>query len=61
MSYKFHQENAIDCTSFIDDPNDIEMWQIADFLISVKDVEDVRKHCKGWREWCKLNPSMIPN
>ena len=61
MSYKFHQEHAIDCTSFIDDPNDIEMWQIADFLISVKDAEDVRKHCKGWREWCKLNPSIIPN
>lgn len=59
MSYKFQPENAIDCSSFIDDPKDIEMWQIADFLINIKSVDDVRKHCRSWREWCKSNPSQI--
>ena len=34
ISYKFHPENAIDCTSFVDDPIDIKMWQIADFLLT---------------------------
>ncbi len=33
MSYIFHPENAIDCSTFIDDPADVELWQIADFLI----------------------------
>jgi NLI interacting factor-like phosphatase len=28
MSYIFHPENAIDCGSFIDDLNDVEMWQV---------------------------------
>lgn len=28
MSYTFHPDYAIDCSSFIDDPNDIEMWQV---------------------------------
>lgn len=55
MSYKFHPENAIDCSSFIDDPADIEMWQIADFLIDIKDCEDVRDRCKNWREWCRVH------
>jgi RNA polymerase II subunit A small phosphatase-like protein len=61
VSYKFHPENAIDCTSFIDDPNDVEMWQIADFLISIKSVDDVRSHCRSWRNWCERNPSIIPS
>jgi RNA polymerase II subunit A small phosphatase-like protein len=39
-------ENAIDCGTFIDDPNDVEMWQIADFLIGIKDVDDVRLSCR---------------
>jgi RNA polymerase II subunit A small phosphatase-like protein len=39
-------ENAIDCSSFIDDPRDLEMWQIADFLIEIKDAPDVRAHCR---------------
>jgi len=45
-SYTFHPENAIDCSSFIDDPADVEMWQIGDFLEGIKDCEDVRKFCR---------------
>lgn len=51
MSYVFHPENAIDCGSFIDDPSDVEMWQIADFLVGISQCEDVREHCRSWREW----------
>lgn len=50
-SYIFHPENAIDCSSFIDDPADRELKQIADFLKGVKDVKDVRSVCTLWREW----------
>ena len=62
MSYSFHPENAIDCGSFIDDPKDIEMWQIGDFLLGVSKCDDVRLHCKHWREWIKKNPkkSTVP-
>ena len=54
-SYMFHPENAIDCTSFIDDMRDRELDQIADFLIGVKDVKDVRNVCHLWREWPHVN------
>lgn len=27
-SYIFHPENAIDCSSFFDDPSDVELWQV---------------------------------
>lgn len=50
-SYLFHPENAIDCTSFIDDPHDRELEQIAEFLIGIKDVEDVRGIVQLWRRW----------
>jgi len=60
MSYIFHPENAIDCTSFFDDPTDVELWQIADFLLSIKNCDDVRPYCRHWREWCKNNPSSVP-
>jgi len=62
MSYTFHPENAIDCGSFIDDPKDTEMWQIGDFLSGISKCDDVRLHCKWWREWCKKNPkkSTVP-
>jgi RNA polymerase II subunit A small phosphatase-like protein len=46
VAFTRHLENAIDCGTFIDDPNDIEMWQIADVLVGIKDVEDVRLSCK---------------
>lgn len=38
-SYIFHPENAIDCSSFIDDPMDMELDQIGNFLKGVKDVK----------------------
>ena len=41
-SYMFHPENAIDCTSFIDDPTDRELDHIGNFLIGIKDYQDVR-------------------
>lgn len=50
-SYSFHPENAIGCSSFIDDQRDRELDQIAAFLIDVRDVPDVRKVCKDWKEW----------
>lgn len=50
-SYVFHPENAIDCSSFIDDPNDRELDQIGACLVGIKDVKDVRNVCTRWREW----------
>jgi len=50
-SFIFHPENAIDCSSFIDDPRDRELDQIGYFLSSVKDVDDVRTVCQSWRDW----------
>jgi len=50
-SYLFHPENAIDCGSFIDDPNDRELDQIGKFLVGIKDVEDVRGTANLWRHW----------
>jgi len=50
-SYIFHPENAIDCSSFIDDPNDRELAQIAGFLKSIKDEKDVRHLCHRWKNW----------
>jgi carboxy-terminal domain RNA polymerase II polypeptide A small phosphatase len=50
-SYMFHPENAIDCSSFIDDPNDRELDQIGAFLAVIKDVEDVRGITMKWRDY----------
>ena len=50
MSYIFHPENAIDCSSFFDDMADVELWQIADFLISIKSCADVRTKCRCVRK-----------
>lgn len=60
MSYIFHPENAIDCSSFIDDPSDVEMWMIGDFLAGINECDDVRHFCRHWREWCKNNSSTVP-
>ncbi|KAI2508460.1 phosphatase [Fragilaria crotonensis] len=35
-SYVFHPENAIDCSSFIDDPNDRELDQIGACLVGTR-------------------------
>ena len=50
-SYVFHPENAIDCSSFIDDPEDRELDQIGACLVGIKDVKDVRNVCTQWRDW----------
>lgn len=61
-SYIFHPENAIDCSSFIDDPNDRELDQIAAFLTGIKDLKDVRPMCHQWREYPHVNiPPEIQN
>lgn len=57
MSFMFQPENAIDCTSFFDDLRDTELWEICEFLISIKDVDDVRSHCTYWRDWVRKNYS----
>lgn len=53
-SYIFHPENAIDCSSFIDDPSDRELQQIASFLKGIKDVKDVRGIAPMWKQWPKI-------
>lgn len=53
-SYMFHPENAIDCSSFIDDPRDRELEQIGAFLTGIKDVKDVRGITMKWRDWPAL-------
>ena len=57
MSYSFHTENAINCFSYIDDPKDVELWEIADFLENIKGVKDVRYFCRTWKDWCRSNPN----
>lgn len=55
-SYLFHPENAIDCSSFIDDPRDRELDQIGSFLTGIKDAKDVRGLAPQWRDW----PVVVP-
>jgi len=50
-SYLFHPENAIDCSSFIDDPRDKELDHICSFLKGIKNVSDVRGVAPKWRDW----------
>jgi len=50
-SYLFHPENAIDCTSFIDDVSDRELDHIGKFLVGVTDVVDLRGTVNLWRHW----------
>lgn len=49
MSYMFHPENAIGCSSFIDNMRDRELYDIEKFLLEIVDVEDVRQHLHLWR------------
>jgi len=53
-SYIFHPENAIDCTSYIDDAHDRELDHIAKFLKGIRKVNDVRKVCSMWRQWPQI-------
>ena len=50
-SYLFHPENAIDCTSWIDDRSDRELDQIGSFLVGIRDAADVRGLSNQWRDW----------
>jgi len=52
-SYLFHPENAIDCSSFIDDRNDRELDHIGAFLVGIKDSKDVRGLAPKWRRFPK--------
>jgi len=56
MSYSFQPDSAIDCSSFIDDPKDDELWRIADFLEGIHRCADVRTLCRHWREWLVQHP-----
>uniref|UniRef100_A0A7S1XYT3 FCP1 homology domain-containing protein n=1 Tax=Phaeomonas parva TaxID=124430 RepID=A0A7S1XYT3_9STRA len=51
LSFQFHPENSIHCTSFFDDMSDMELDAIGDFLVDLKDVEDVREHLHEWQEF----------
>lgn len=53
-SYIFHPENAIDCSSFIDDPLDRELHQIGSFLKGINNVADVRGITRMWRQWPRI-------
>jgi RNA polymerase II subunit A small phosphatase-like protein len=54
-SYMFHPENAIDCSSFIDDPRDRELDQMRAFLTGIKDIKDVRGVSQQWRDWPSIS------
>lgn len=58
LSYAFHKNNAIDCSSFFDDENDRELDQIGAFLAAIKDVKDVRELLMHWRTWPKIATSL---
>lgn len=49
LSYLFHPDNAIGCTSWIDQKDDVELKVIEDFCEAIMDVDDVRDHCHNWR------------
>lgn len=57
VSYMFHPENAIGCYTWTDEMDDIELQEIADFLVLIKDVDDVRQHLKHWRQGAKYEPN----
>lgn len=58
-SYIFHPENAIDCSSFIDDPADRELAQIGGFLTDIRAAEDVRGICGMWKNWPDVDLSTV--
>ena len=45
-----HPENAIDCSSFIDVPDDRELDQIGACLVGIKDMKDGSNVCTQWRD-----------
>lgn len=51
LSFLYHPQNAVACSSFIDDKGDTELDIIAAFLDDVREAPDVREHCHLWRTW----------
>jgi RNA polymerase II subunit A small phosphatase-like protein len=51
LSFLYHPQNAVACSSFIDEKSDTELDVIAAFLEDVRDAPDVREHCHLWRTW----------
>lgn len=49
LSYLFQPQNAIGCTSFIEDIHDRELLHIANYLDTIVDVDDVCKYLHLWR------------
>ena len=47
-SYLFQPENALPCESFIDDPQDRELYLLADLLETIQPVADVRDALLQW-------------
>ncbi len=47
-SYLFQPENALPCESFIDDPQDRELYALADMLETIQSVVDVREALQRW-------------
>ena len=54
-SYVFHPENAIDCSSFLDDPNDRKLDQIVTCIVGIKDINGVSNVCTQWRDWFDID------
>ena len=52
-SYQFQSENAIGCSSFIDDMSDRELFFCKDFLLStaISGARDVRKELRRYPEF----------
>ncbi len=48
-AYWFHPENAIGCSSYIDDCKDDELLIIENCLKSIADKADVREFLAQWR------------
>ena len=43
-SYYFQPENAIPIKSWIDDPADVELFKLTEFLENIADVPDVKDY-----------------
>ena len=47
-AYMFHRENAIPCTSWYEDPEDTELFQLIGVLECLSKVNDVRPYIKAF-------------
>lgn len=52
-SYQFQRENAIGCSSFIDDSTDRELYYCKEFLLSpaISGAKDVRQELKKYPDF----------